>query len=232
MVHVEFCESARKRVTRDRSMVKSVSVRCHTTDRTDRTEDQRSEFRRIKRAEERTASMRCYVCRESGHSAKDCPQNVGGATGKDTVGICFRCGSTEHTLAKCRRTVKGDELPFATCYICSRKVRSCATKTNTRATWRPSALKIKVVAYTQRAASAKCVTLWNTLPRTARWIRDACHTLLRSRLAVSGLWAIHAAQAPTKTSFICWRSSVPRQTHAYLPSLSKRSLRCNFILGY
>lgn len=68
--------------------------------------------------------MRCFVCRELSHSAKDCPQRVGdGAQGKDTVGICFRCGSTEHTLSQCKRSRHaGDELPFATCYICTNKV--------------------------------------------------------------------------------------------------------------
>lgn len=96
--------------------------------------DQKSEFRRQMRAQERVANMRCFVCRSTGHSAKDCPENVGSGSsvlndvsssklGKETVGICFRCGSTEHTLAKCRRPApkSGDELPFATCYICTKK---------------------------------------------------------------------------------------------------------------
>lgn len=86
------------------------------------------------RAQERTSNMRCFVCRGTGHSAKNCPENVGTGSssltdvsssklGKDTVGICFRCGSTEHTLAKCRKPAPkdGDELPFATCYICTQK---------------------------------------------------------------------------------------------------------------
>ena len=96
--------------------------------------DQKSEFRRQMRAQERTSNMRCFVCRGTGHSAKNCPENVGTGSssltdvsssklGKDTVGICFRCGSTEHTLAKCRKPAPkdGDELPFATCYICTQK---------------------------------------------------------------------------------------------------------------
>jgi len=86
--------------------------------------NQRRAFRRAKRAEERQTNMRCFVCRELSHSAKDCPQRVGdGAQGKDTVGICFRCGSTEHTLSQCKRARNpDDELPFATCYICTNKV--------------------------------------------------------------------------------------------------------------
>ncbi len=42
--------------------------------------------------------------------------------GRDAVGICFRCGSTEHTLSKCRKpALKNDELPYATCFICHSK---------------------------------------------------------------------------------------------------------------
>lgn len=78
----------------------------------------------MKRAEERQSTMRCFVCRELSHSAKECPQRVGNAAqGKDTVGICFRCGSTEHNLSQCKRARnENDELPFAICYICSNKV--------------------------------------------------------------------------------------------------------------
>ncbi|WFD05829.1 hypothetical protein MVES1_001163 [Malassezia vespertilionis] len=87
--------------------------------------DQSSEFRRARRADERTSSTRCFVCRGMGHSAKECSEHVAGegaTAGRDTVGICFRCGSTEHTLSKCRRGSKRDDhLPFATCYICSTK---------------------------------------------------------------------------------------------------------------
>ncbi|WFC97730.1 hypothetical protein MYAM1_000449 [Malassezia yamatoensis] len=95
--------------------------------------DQKAEFRRQMRAQERNLSIRCFVCRETGHSAKECPQNVGEGLasssmgevdtlkrGKDTVGICFRCGSTEHSLAKCRKNTNAADnfLPYATCYIC------------------------------------------------------------------------------------------------------------------
>lgn len=42
--------------------------------------------------------------------------------GRDAVGICFRCGSTEHTLSKCRKpALKNDALPYATCFICHSK---------------------------------------------------------------------------------------------------------------
>lgn len=110
----------------------------------------RSEDRREKRVAEREAQTRCYACRSMGHSARDCPEAVnsnstaldegdavggGGAadaatdveaqlTGRETVGICFRCGSTEHILAKCRKAAPrgGPPLPFAVCFVCKGKV--------------------------------------------------------------------------------------------------------------
>ncbi|PWN41836.1 hypothetical protein IE81DRAFT_291275, partial [Ceraceosorus guamensis] len=87
----------------------------------------KSDARRDKRAAERASKQRCYACRGMGHSAKDCPSGLNAEiTGKETVGICFRCGSTEHTLARCRKAAKrndeGEEqLPYATCFICSQK---------------------------------------------------------------------------------------------------------------
>nr|CDI56323.1 e3 ubiquitin ligase interacting with arginine methyltransferase [Melanopsichium pennsylvanicum 4] len=101
----------------------------------------RRDARREERAEQRQAKLKCFACRGMGHSAKECPNaldaqsislksdsaaNTNGDTpmiGRDAVGICFRCGSTEHTLSKCRKSaLKGhDELPFATCFICHSK---------------------------------------------------------------------------------------------------------------
>lgn len=120
----------------------------------------RSEARREKRQIERDSQTRCFACRGMGHAAKDCPQSLnanstalsssqteeealaeggegierlanGLLTGKETVGICFRCGSKDHILAKCRRATPkvGDELPFATCFVCGAKVsRSMAER--------------------------------------------------------------------------------------------------------
>lgn len=98
----------------------------------------RRDARREERAEQRQSKLKCFACRGMGHSAKDCPNaldaqsislkagdNNGGDApmiGRDAVGICFRCGSTEHTLSKCRKpALKNDELPYATCFICHSK---------------------------------------------------------------------------------------------------------------
>ena len=119
----------------------------HKTERRAAAEPKR-EARRSAREAERHASTRCFACRGLGHAARDCPAALnaestvlgadevrGGAAGetplssslprgKETVGLCFRCGSTEHILAKCRRAPPkvGSELPFATCFICAAKV--------------------------------------------------------------------------------------------------------------
>lgn len=97
--------------------------------------EERSSVRREKRIAEREASQRCYACRQIGHSAKQCPQASAAtaeATARQTDGLvsadhplvcCYRCGSTEHSLAKCRRPTPrtGPELPFAHCFICQQR---------------------------------------------------------------------------------------------------------------
>lgn len=95
----------------------------------------RRDARREERAEQRQAKLKCFACRGMGHSAKDCPNALDAQSialksdradapmvGRDAVGICFRCGSTEHTLSTCRKpALKNDELPYATCFICHAK---------------------------------------------------------------------------------------------------------------
>ncbi|TFY75506.1 hypothetical protein EWM64_g8508 [Hericium alpestre] len=87
-----------------------------------------SEHRRHKRIAERHANTTCFACREQGHAAMHCPnvkpEDDGGTAqkGKEVVGICYRCGSQKHTLAKCRKTVNpANPLPFASCFVCSGK---------------------------------------------------------------------------------------------------------------
>lgn len=91
---------------------------------------QKSAQRREKRALERESSLRCFDCREFGHSAKNCPKEMQGDSGNEIIGkkgkedvCCYRCGSLQHSLAKCRKPAptQGPELPFANCFICQQR---------------------------------------------------------------------------------------------------------------
>ncbi|NWX14182.1 ZCHC9 protein, partial [Aegotheles bennettii] len=60
----------------------------------------------------------CFHCREPGHGVADCPavlesQDMG-------TGICYRCGSTEHDISKCKAKVDPavGAFPYAKCFIC------------------------------------------------------------------------------------------------------------------
>ncbi|KAJ7282944.1 hypothetical protein C8J57DRAFT_1433313 [Mycena rebaudengoi] len=77
-----------------------------------------SEQRRLKRIEERNAATTCFSCREKGHAARDCPSQAN----SKPVGICYRCGSTKHSLSHCKKTLDAlNPLPFASCFVCSGK---------------------------------------------------------------------------------------------------------------
>ncbi|XP_072272310.1 zinc finger CCHC domain-containing protein 9 [Pyxicephalus adspersus] len=80
--------------------------------------DERRESRRIKRQNNKKSKMVCFHCRKPGHGMADCSaalrcQEMG-------TGICFRCGSTEHEINKCRAKVDPalGEFPYAKCFIC------------------------------------------------------------------------------------------------------------------
>ncbi|KAM4709420.1 zinc finger CCHC domain-containing protein 9 [Discoglossus pictus] len=80
--------------------------------------DQRREDRRLKRQGNKRDNMVCFHCRKPGHGMADCAaalrcQDMG-------TGICFRCGSTEHEVNKCRAKVDPalGEFPYAKCFIC------------------------------------------------------------------------------------------------------------------
>ncbi|KAJ6502499.1 hypothetical protein C8R45DRAFT_621558 [Mycena sanguinolenta] len=80
------------------------------------------EARRLKRVEERNATTICFACRLKGHSARDCPSSQSGDKSNSAVGICYRCGSSKHTLARCKKPADhSNPLPFASCFVCSEK---------------------------------------------------------------------------------------------------------------
>ncbi|XP_007422720.1 zinc finger CCHC domain-containing protein 9 [Python bivittatus] len=80
--------------------------------------DKRREQRRVKRQEIKKNVMVCFHCRKPGHGVADCPavlesQDMG-------TGICYRCGSTEHEINKCKAKIDPalGEFPYAKCFIC------------------------------------------------------------------------------------------------------------------
>ncbi|XP_056259554.1 zinc finger CCHC domain-containing protein 9 [Seriola aureovittata] len=90
--------------------------------------DRRREDRRVKRQNNKKNNMLCFNCRKPGHGLADCPE----ADRDEEMGrgICYRCGSTEHEIHKCRAKVDpalGD-YPYAKCFICGQTghlSRSC-----------------------------------------------------------------------------------------------------------
>ncbi|XP_047227751.1 zinc finger CCHC domain-containing protein 9 isoform X2 [Girardinichthys multiradiatus] len=90
--------------------------------------DKRREDRRVKRQTDKKNKMVCFNCRKPGHGLADCPE----ADRDEEMGrgICFRCGSTEHEIHKCRAKVDPalGEYPYAKCFICGQTghlSRSC-----------------------------------------------------------------------------------------------------------
>ncbi|XP_051971538.1 zinc finger CCHC domain-containing protein 9 [Xyrauchen texanus] len=80
--------------------------------------DKRREDRRLKRQHVKKNNMVCFNCRKPGHGLADCPE----ADHDEEMGrgICYRCGSTEHEIQRCRAKVDpamGD-YPYAKCFIC------------------------------------------------------------------------------------------------------------------
>ncbi|KJE90718.1 hypothetical protein CAOG_01982 [Capsaspora owczarzaki ATCC 30864] len=57
----------------------------------------------------------CFNCRKKGHSVSECKA---GKTVSDATGLCYACGSTEHTTKSCRVPNPSGAMPFAMCFVC------------------------------------------------------------------------------------------------------------------
>ncbi|GAW06009.1 zf-cchc type zinc finger protein [Lentinula edodes] len=93
-----------------------------------------SERRRLQRIAEKNADTTCFSCREKGHCARDCPKNglakegEDGGGGSKQLGICYRCGSTRHTLSRCKKPEDPlNPLPHASCFVCNSKGHLAST---------------------------------------------------------------------------------------------------------
>lgn len=80
--------------------------------------------RKMRRKEEllfrRQLAKLCFKCRQPGHKVSDCPQMLQDSS--EAVGICFKCGSTEHFSSACHvQTSKDNEFPYAKCFICKQQ---------------------------------------------------------------------------------------------------------------
>ncbi|PVF93845.1 hypothetical protein CPB86DRAFT_789653 [Serendipita vermifera] len=88
-----------------------------------------SEKRRIKRIQQRTDEMTCFACRQKGHSAQNCHKTKNSQSrNKPMTGICYRCGSSKHTLSRCPKPAdEANPLPFASCFVCNGKGHLAST---------------------------------------------------------------------------------------------------------
>lgn len=59
----------------------------------------------------------CFHCRKGGHNLSSCPKLNEGGTQIIGSGICYKCGSTEHSHLQCRVST-GQGYKFAVCFIC------------------------------------------------------------------------------------------------------------------
>ncbi|KAJ8959647.1 hypothetical protein NQ318_021834 [Aromia moschata] len=77
------------------------------------------ERRKAEKAFAREKKKVCFNCRKSGHNLSECPElNKNQVAQTAGSGICFKCGSTEHTHFECK-VVRNQEFKFAQCFICN-----------------------------------------------------------------------------------------------------------------
>jgi zinc finger CCHC domain-containing protein 9 len=57
----------------------------------------------------------CFHCRNSGHVLSQCPEL--GSSSESGTGICFKCGSTEHTHFQCQ-VIRTQDFRYAECFVC------------------------------------------------------------------------------------------------------------------
>jgi len=101
-------------------MINFVPKKQLTVEEKQKRRDLKRETRRLERKNKRDINKVCFRCRKSGHSMNDCTDIIEGKIDKTKVGtgICYKCGSTEHTVRQCK--VKGDSYAFATCFVCGK----------------------------------------------------------------------------------------------------------------
>ncbi|KAI0773951.1 hypothetical protein C8Q74DRAFT_1267537 [Fomes fomentarius] len=119
----QFGDKGKKGKTLDKRRPKDANARKFASDQ-----------RRLKRIDDRHSNTICFACREKGHTARGCTNTLAADTpegdlgkvstksGRDAVGICYRCGSRRHNLSRCKELVDPEHpLPFASCFVCSGK---------------------------------------------------------------------------------------------------------------
>ncbi|KAJ9581772.1 hypothetical protein L9F63_003841 [Diploptera punctata] len=75
----------------------------------------KSERRKAEKALARERKKVCFHCRKSNHKISECPEL--GDSNETGTGICFKCGSTEHTHFQCK-VVRTQDFRYASCFIC------------------------------------------------------------------------------------------------------------------
>lgn len=84
------------------------------------------ERRKAEKALSREKTNVCYHCRKFGHKFSECPEINNSSMSKS--GICFKCGSTEHTHFECKVT-QSQNYRYAVCFVCNEQghiARQCS----------------------------------------------------------------------------------------------------------